>query len=163
MTDDRPLPEYGEYATPEQQAAAMGRAYVPPSSEPPTPEPTLPTANIARPTGYANRFFTVFLLGFGALNLFANVPGYVNLATTLKGFASASEMSLTVPASINAAGIPIVIANVVLYGLTVFLSVLAIRRGRASAYIPILGFFVFVAAVLIIISVVSPSFLTQLD
>lgn len=56
MTEDRPRPQYGEYATPEQQASAMGLPEpsssprgVPdsaPSSSPPTP----PVADGARPS-----------------------------------------------------------------------------------------------------------------
>ena len=171
MSDERPRPQYGEYATPEQQAAAMGQKYVPPAPapEPPAAEPTAAERATAQAypqaqTGYANRFLTIFLLGLGALNLFSSVPGYLSLASTLKSVMSVySTSSISVPASVNAAGVPILIANVVIYGLTVWLSALRMRRGRASVYIPILGFFVFALVFGILLAVYSPGYVSQLQ
>jgi len=165
MTDDRPRPEYGEYATPEQQAAAMGKKYVPPAPE---PDPqvlaaVLPQAYVARPQGYANRFITVFLLGLGALSLFSNIPNYLNLATAVKGAMAASLAStVQVPAAVNAAGIPVLIANVVIYAAAVLLSVFAIRRGRVSFYIPLVGFVVFSLVFGLIVGIYAPGYYTQL-
>ena len=65
------------------------------------------------------------------------------------------------PASLGAAGIPILITNVVLYAVTVVFSVLAMRRGRASFYIPMLGFVVFVIVASVIMAIVSPAFAAQ--
>lgn len=181
MTDERPRPQYGEYATPEQQAAAMGKKYVPPQPVAPTPpvaqqesahrdgtnsadrQGSAAGAYPGRQPGYANRFLTVFLLALGGLNLLTAVPGYLNLTSTFKAFMKAyGTAGITVPSSINGAGIPVIIANVVLYGLTVFLSALALRRGRASVYIPILGFLVFGLVVAILISIYAPGYLTEL-
>lgn len=165
MSDDLPRPQYGEYATPEQQAAAMGKPW-PPPPEPETLPATAEPANyrptyVTRQPGYANRFFTVFLLGFGALMLFGDIPIYTNFASALKGAYASSGYTVTVPASLGAAGIPILIANVVIYAVTVVFSVLAMRRGRASFYIPVVGFIVFVIAASVITVIVSPAFAAQ--
>jgi Family of unknown function (DUF6264) len=164
MTDDRPKPQYGEYATPEQQAAAMGHAYVPPAPEPPAAAPVQAPVYSGRPSGYANRFLTIFLLALGALSLFSNVPAYLNLATTVKGFMTASgASSVPVPSSINAAGVPILIANVVIYAATVLLSAFALRRGRPAAYIPVLGFLLFGIVGGILLAVYAPAYFSQLE
>ena len=165
MSDEIPRPQYGEYATPEQQAAAMGKPWPPPpepEAEPAAPEPAgYRPAYATRQPGYANRFFTVFLLGFGGLMLFGDIPIYTNFASALKGAYASSGYSITVPASLAAAGIPILITNVVLYAVTVVFSVLAMRRGRASFYIPVVGFIVFVIAASVITAIVSPAFAAQ--
>ena len=166
MSDDRPLPQYGEYATPEQQAAAMGRKYVAPEPEmdPAAPAQVLPQAYLARPPGYANRFLTVFLLGLGAVSLLGNIPTFFSLATALKGAATAAGVaSVTVPASANAAGIPILIANVVVYLAAVLLSIRALRRGRVSFYIPVAGFVIFVLVAWVIVAIYIPGYVAQLS
>ena len=168
MSDERPRPQYGEYATPEQQAAAMGKKYVPPAPEPVDgpPTPTNVSGGYARPyptrqPGYLNRFFTVFFLGLGGLMLFGDAPIYLNFASALRGAYESSGMSITVPSSINPAGIPLLIANVVLYAASVLFSVLALRRGRVAVYIPIVGFIVFAITAGIIVSAISPGFALQ--
>jgi hypothetical protein len=188
MTDDRPRPQYGEYATPEQQAAAMGLTYVPPgpgstTSEPapgaalgaapgsasgsttgaPTDRPVATPAYADRQPGYANRFFTVFLLGLGALTLLGDAPLYFNFASSLRTAYASMAPSVTVPASVGATGIPILMANIVIYAATVALSVFALRRGRVSFYIPILGFVVFVLSMSIILGIMAPSFISGLS
>jgi hypothetical protein len=166
MTDDRPMPEYGEYATPEQQAAAMGRVYVPPeqvAAEQAIAEHAMTQVTLARPPSYANRFFTVFLLGLGAVTLIEMIPIYFNYASLFKGQIALGLGSLTVPSSINGAGIPTLIANVVLYGASVVLSVLAIRRGRLSFYIPLAGAILFYLIAAILVTVYAPGLESQLQ
>ncbi|HEX4444716.1 MAG TPA: DUF6264 family protein [Galbitalea sp.] len=165
MTDDRPRPQYGEYATPEQQAEAMGHKYVPPAPEPTTPAPdtTVAPAYLNRQPGYANRFLTVFLLAIGALSLFSNVPAYLSLASTLRtAMAASGTSSASVPSSVNTAGVPILIANVVIYVATLLFSVVMMRRGRTSGYIPVVGFLLFVLVAAILLALYAPSFVTQL-
>ena len=166
MTDDRPAPEYGEYATPEQQAAAMGRVYVPPeqvAAEQAIGDSAMSQVTLARPPGYANRFFTMFLLAVGGLYLIEMIPTYFNYASVFKGQVALGLGSLTVPSSVNAAGVPTLIANVVLYGATVLLSVLTLRRGRVSFYIPIAGAVLFYLVAGILIYVYAPGLAQELQ
>lgn len=161
MTDERPRPQYGEYATPEQQAAAMGQTYVPPTPEPPAPTASAPdkALDYVRPTSYPGRFITVFLLVLGAFNLVTGVPAYLDLSKAFNASASEWGGSLPdLPSSVNAAGIPVLVANVVLYGLTVLWSVWAMRRGRPSAYIPIVGFFAFATVFFILLCAFAPGY-----
>lgn len=161
MTDDRPKPQYGEYATPEQQAAAMGHVYVPPTA----PEPATDVApDYPRQSSYVGRFVTIFLLALGGLNLVTGVPTYLDLTSTLRAAAEVSGTSLhNLPSSVNGAGIPIIIANVVIYALTVLWAMFALRRGRASVYIPIVGFFVFGLVLCVLLVLYAPGYFTALQ
>ena len=167
MTDDRPKPQYGEYATPEQQAAAMGRNYVPPAPSAPTPAPERPVdlaPDYPRQSSYLGRFLTIFLLALGGLNLITGVPTYLDLSSTLRAAAEVSGTSLhNLPSSVNGAGIPIIIANVVTYALTVIWAVFALRRGRASVYIPIVGFIVFGLVLCVLLVLFAPGYFTALQ
>jgi hypothetical protein len=166
MTDDRPRPEYGEYATPEQQAAAMGRVYISPAeaaAREQAAREAMAKVTIAQPTSYANRFFTVFLLGLGALTLIEQLTAYFNYASTWKGeLASTPFASLSVPSSVDSAGIPTLIANIVLYLATAVVSIVVLRRGHTSFYIPIVGAVVFSAVSLVLLSVYAPHFLPEI-
>lgn len=169
MTDDRPRPQYGEYATPEQQAAAMGRTGVPSSAQTPAPEPR-PDFSQSRPyaqqheaqqrTGtYAGRVITIFLLVVGGLNLATTVPTDLDLSKAMHDASSLYGSSLpSLPSSINGAGIPVLIANIVLYALTVLWAVWAIRKGRPSVHIPIVGFLVFALVVCVLLVLYAPGY-----
>jgi Family of unknown function (DUF6264) len=51
MSDERPRPQYGEYATPEQQAHAMGKRPIPPLRHlPEMPPPPDPAKRVVDPT-----------------------------------------------------------------------------------------------------------------
>ena len=165
MTDDRPRPQYGEYATPEQQAAAMGQAYVPPSAEPQRPNVPEPREYVQqRPGSYAGRVITIFLLVIGGLNLVTTVPTDLDLSKALEAASTAYGSSLpSLPSSINGAGIPVLIANIVLYLLTLLWAVWAMRRGRPAVYIPIVGFLVFAVVVCVILVLYAPGYFQGLS
>jgi hypothetical protein len=164
MSDDRSKPQYGEYATPEQQAAAMGRTYVPPPPPPPVEEQQVGVASgYPRQSSYVSRFVTIFLLALGGLNLITGVPTYLDLSNTLRDAAEVSGTSLhNLPSSVNGAGIPLIIANVVIYALTVVWAVFAIRRGRASVYIPIVGFLFFGVVLCVLLVLYAPGYFSAL-
>jgi hypothetical protein len=162
MTESRPLPEYGEYATPEEQAKAMGREYVAPVADPVSaPTAVAAEAPVAQ-EGYANRFFTVLFLAFGGFSLLTSAPSYLNLRSSFLLATKDFDTGVSVPKSIEGAGVWLLAANAAIYLATVLLSVWAIRTGRRSAYIPILGFIVFALTGGLIIGVFAPGFLNQL-
>lgn len=167
MTDDRPRPQYGEYATPEQQAAAMGRTYVPappPTATPASDRPAPLASDYPPQSSYLGRFVTLFLLALGGLNLVTGVPTYLDLSSTLRSAAEVSGKSLhNLPSSVNGAGIPIIIANVIIYALTVIWAMFALRHGRASVYIPIVGFFVFALVLCVLLVLYAPGYFTTLQ
>ncbi|HEX4057511.1 MAG TPA: DUF6264 family protein [Galbitalea sp.] len=167
MTDDRPRPEYGEYATPEQQAAAMGRPYISPVEHAATEQAAREAMSqvvVARPTGYANRFFTVFLLGLGILTLIERIPTYFSYASSFKGSLAATQFaSIKVPSSLDGAGVPTLIANIVLLVATAIVSIWVLRRGHASFYIPIIGAILFGIVGLVLVVLYAPTLLPQLS
>ena len=170
MADARPLPEYGEYATPEEQARAMGLSHVPtapvPSAALPAPDPNeliavTPVATVAR-TGFANRFFTIFLLGIGALALLRVIPSFLDFAATFRQAFKAMGYDVTVPASFGSVGIWLLIVNAVLYLATLVWAIWALRAGRRSAYIPVVGFALFLLVWTIVLYSVDPGLSAQL-
>ena len=165
MTDSRPRPEYGEYATPEEQARAMGRepvAATPAPQPPAAPVPPPATATAVR-AGSGNRFFTIFFLLIGLLELILGAPGFYNLPEFLKLGEKATGNSVPVPASLDGLGIWVIVLNVVIYLLTALWAISALRRGRYSAYIPIIGCLVFFIAWAVLINSIAPDFAAQLN
>jgi hypothetical protein len=161
MTDDRPRPEYGEYATPEQQAAAMGRAYIPP----PVPEtrvaiPVVPgspqpsAAEQLRLGGNAiDRFATIFQLGIGLVFL-AN-SDFFHLGEALNAASSELGVGTTVPTTIDHLGWLILTVNIVLYLATGALAYLRLRRGKLAFFVPVIGAAAFYAFLSILIGVLT--------
>ena len=68
-----------------------------------------------------------------------------------------------VPNVLVAVIISIIIANVVIYALTVVWAVFALRRGRASVYIPIVGFIVFGLVLCVLLVLYAPGYFSALQ
>lgn len=161
MSADRP--QYGEYASPEEQRARAGLppleqvptasapAPAPPAALPPQPRPQAG----ARPASRADRMVTAILLGIGLVNVVTSVPGFFNLSDSL----DQSLKMLGIDGSFSnfaAARIWGAIAAAVLiagYATTVWLSVRRIKRGRITWWLPLVGLVVTMIAVSICISV----------
>lgn len=159
---ERPRPQYGEYATPEEQRAriaALGGAAPHPdvaetaqvpaagsdarpggASRAPLPSPR-PTTTAARPTRLADRVITVALLAYGFVTVLGAIPQLVDFA----GFAqtwmdmAGIDASLADPTGGRAWGI----AAAVVYGagwlLTAALSWWSLSLRRLSWWIPLVG------------------------
>ncbi len=159
MTDSRPRPEYGEYATPEQQAAAMGRAYVPPPDpatrvvaevpvpgEAPQPNPFVLSGSLI------DRFVTVFQLGVGLVLLISS--DFFHFAENSNSFAEEAGISQRVSVGIDHYGWLLLGANIVLLLATFVWAYSTLRRGRLAFYIPFLGFVVFLGVVALTVAIV---------
>jgi hypothetical protein len=181
MTDDRPVPQYGEYATPEQQAAAMGRKYTPPPapetrvSVPGAPTPGQPGAGqpgSGQPGSgqqgsgqqapeqpfriggnLIDRFVSIFQLGIGLVLLLSS--DYFHLGENAN--TDLSEVGLTekIPVAIDHYGWLILGANIVLLLATIVWVYARLRRGRLAFYIPAVGYLAFSAFLGLLISVVQ--------
>lgn len=155
MSDERPRPQYGEYATPEQQERAANqnmpqRRFVGPPITP-TPPPPPVTAASAPPGLYSSskhpldRFATIFMLGIGAFFLLSSIASYVNFSGTLSaGYRQFGAGNFPEPALADRIGIILLIAHSVLYVLTALLTVRRLARGGIAFWIPLLGFVAFV-------------------
>ncbi|MEH3089773.1 MAG: DUF6264 family protein [Microbacterium arborescens] len=161
---ERPRPQYGEYATPEEQRAriaALGgtaphpdvaeTAVVPdaashgsaPNGGPARPHPATPrpTTAAARPTRLADRVISVALLAYGLVTVLGAIPQLIDFA----GFANTwmdmagIEGSLADPASGRAWGIAAAIFYSVGWLVTAVLTWWSLSRRRLSWWIPLVG------------------------
>ncbi|HUG50716.1 MAG TPA: DUF6264 family protein [Terrimesophilobacter sp.] len=168
MTEQRPRPQYGEYATPQVQAQAMGLptpAHAVPSVPPPVPD--------ARPadTGHrrqqTNLIVTVTLLALGLVNVGMSVGSYGNLGATIQTvYDTLGYGTYTSGALAASLGIVAIVVSVVVWLVTAAVSALLLRKHRVSWWVPLVGAtLVFVAiAIIMTVAVVSdPAFMTYLD
>jgi Family of unknown function (DUF6264) len=158
MTDPRPQPEYGEYATPEQQAAAMGKTYVPPSA-PETrvaapeesPDKETPASPFRLSGNLIDRFVTIFQLGIGVLLLLSS--DFFHLGENANVDLADLGISQRIPVAIDHYGWLLLSANIVLLLATFFWAYATLRRGRLAFYIPAVGYLAFSAVLGLAISV----------
>jgi hypothetical protein len=152
MTDDRARPQYGEYATPEQQAAAMGKLYVPPPAAetrvivPGAPGPGVAgsqgePASVRLGTNLIDRFVTIFQLGIGLIALVQT--DWFHFAANFNTLMPEVGISEKVPLSLDHYAWPILVANIVLLLATFAWAYTTLHRGRLAFYIPAVGYFVF--------------------
>jgi Family of unknown function (DUF6264) len=152
MTDDRPIPQYGEYATPQQQAAAMGRDYVP--AAPAEPAPPIPSTEPMPDAGHiVDRFVTVFQLGIGLVTLLSS--DYFHLSENANTLLQELGNSNRMPASLDHYAWLLLGANILILLLTIVWAYATLRRGKRAFYIPFVGYCAFsVVFAIIILSVV---------
>ncbi|WP_022879583.1 DUF6264 family protein [Microbacterium sp. B19] len=170
--DERPRPQYGEYATPEEQRARIRRPEVTESLEAgvaPAPEPSVAAAPAAapKPGPLADRFVTFGLLIYGFITVVSTIiqlldfPGYAERAAQLLGV----QATYT---ALNAGYVWGAIASVaygVGYLLTAWLTWRRLRRGRIAFWVPLVGFVAttVVASVCITIALTSdPAYFSSL-
>lgn len=143
--DERPRPQFGEYATPEAQRDAIKvpldhnedipvQSHVSPSSH-----ITVQDAPQAHPRASSgDRVATIALLGIGLITIFMTIPALVNLPEAMGpafiqlgiGTFTATEFALTL-------GWGALITESVLLILAGWLSLRALRRGKLAWWIPL--------------------------
>ncbi|MFC7789899.1 DUF6264 family protein [Microbacterium sp. MAHUQ-60] len=155
MSVDRP--QYGEYASPEEQRV---RAGLPPVEQGPAaaaPVPSGPQPVVRTPSAgtRAGRMITAMLLGIGLVNVLTSIPGFLDLSTTLDQTLKmlGMEGSFSNFAAAKTWGAIALVVMVVGYAATAWLSVRRIRRGRSSWWLPLVGFVVTMFVVSLCISV----------
>lgn len=165
MTDSRPRPQYGEYASPEEQAKAIGIPFQKSHARPkPTeqqvltehPAPTAPApvseehggaADVAeqdskeKTRGPRDTVLTVVLLGLGLAWVLLSIPGTSDLAGTLdRTYALQGYTGHYGPVALaSTLGLIINISSIVLWGVTCAVSIAVLRRHRRAFYIPVIG------------------------
>ena len=153
----RPRPQYGEYATPEEQRARIAGA----SGEAPHPDvaPTAtvavdtaatstgdlptprPTTTAARPTRTADRIITFALLAYGLFTVVGAIPQLVDFAgfTDTWMRTAGIDAALIDPAAGRAWGIAAAVVYSVGWLLTAVLSWWSLSARRVSWWIPLVG------------------------
>ncbi|WP_336645990.1 DUF6264 family protein [Microbacterium sp. USHLN186] len=156
-------PQYGEYATPEEQRARRG---LPPedaadAASVPTPTAPTPATPVGPPTTEAparpvGRLITFLLLGFGLFNVLSSIPQFLNMSDTLSGSMKMLGLDgeFTSYAAARTWGTVAVVILVVGYAATVWLSFRRLRAGRSSWWVPLVGFVVTMLLVSVCISIV---------
>lgn len=165
MNDDqRPKPQYGEYATPQEQAKAKGLTpppashYAPPLNptsvpSPNIPSPSVPLANVtptpygvptARTTPAAPRrwdlVLSVGLLAYGLLNVIAGFVQFSDLGQLINEIYAAQGIGKFTPTSLSSSlGIVVNLVNVVLWIGALLVTVRLLRRGKLAFYLPLIA------------------------
>ena len=152
-------PQYGEYATPEEVAAARGPLPAP------RPDP-VPNATIAAPppTGarvaardplQTNNIVTVLLLVFGIWNTVTSIPSYLDLGSVLsQGLATLGYGSFSFGNAAHVGGIVLLVISVLVLLAAVGVSLRLIRLHRRSVWVPIVAGALFAVATFVVMTVV---------
>jgi len=178
MSDERPRPQYGEYATPEEQARAAGQTYVPPPPPPVRPvtpvnaaaehqgdhDPTTPDVPIFNRARFIDRVVTNGLLIIGVFSFIQAFQGYLSFGTVLKATATSFKITDFEPAAgVDAVGRWLLVINIVLLVASIAVSVAVARRGHLTFYIPLVGFVLFSIVQGTMLYLSAPSLLTQIS
>ena len=162
MTDDRPRPQYGEYATPTQQAQASGEP-IPdlanPSSHATAPNSGVqPEVNMHQPPPYTGAALTpdgvtsvrrprrwdliisIALLVYGATGVLKGLIDRTDLNAAMRELYSRANLG-TYQAVDLATSLSHVIdfSNTVLIAITALLTIRRLRLGRIAFFIPLIG------------------------
>ncbi|MFJ6679051.1 DUF6264 family protein [Microbacterium sp. NPDC091382] len=144
MSDEpRPRPQYGEYATPEEQRAAIRKPVPEPVAavDPPHP-PTAPATTVAaRPTRTADRVITLALLGYGLITVISAIPQLVDFTEFAKTWMTVAGVEGEFTNTGQGALWGGIAATVFAVGwlLTAGFAWLSLARGRLSWWIPLVG------------------------
>jgi hypothetical protein len=163
-------PEYGEFASPEEQAAAAG---VQPHWDPPTlpasrSEPGAAAATTVAAPRRWDLTLTMVLIVLGTFATFNSFGGYADLAGTLNGLYKVYGYTGTVadPVLANRVGVAMNVVQVVALVLAVIVSARRLRAGRLAFPVPLIAALVAaVASVILVGSVLGsdPAFLEFLN
>jgi hypothetical protein len=172
--DARPRPQYGEYASPEEQRArirqpdvtwaletgeAVAEAPAAPAPAAPAPAPAASDAATAARPRLIDRIVTFALLVYGLLNVVAIVPalwGYVAYAQTMFDMLGV-EATLTDPEGAKPWGMAAALVQIFGWLITAGLSWARMRRGRLAWWIPLVGgiVFTFLSAALVVVPLMN--------
>ncbi|MFF0909919.1 DUF6264 family protein [Microbacterium sp. HMH0099] len=176
--DPRPRPQYGEYATPEEQQARIQRPEVTEALEAgqaPQPEKPAPVASAASPAAplgrgaRIDRGVTFGLLIYGLITVITTIPQLLDFPTTAETLAE--RMGATDTSFTNlGAGFVLGAVAAAIYGIgwlaTAALTWRRLKRGRISFWVPLAGFAVttFLASIVIMFALLGdPGFIASLS
>lgn len=170
MSDERPRPQFGEYASAEEQRARIQQpevterleAGVAPADAPSTPSTPSAPAGAAAPIGrrrLVDRIVAFALLGYGLVNVVAAAPSLVDYAAYMTSVFELMgvDAELGDPQAGRPWGIAAAIVLVGGWLLTAALTWANARRGRVSWWIPLVGGVVFslTAGILVMVPLMS--------
>ena len=142
--DVRPRPQYGEYASPEEQRARIQRPEVTESLEAgvaPAPEASEASAAAVTPGPLVDRIVTFGLLTFGFVNVVLGIAQRLDFPAFANGMARSFGVSVSYTAS-TAGFLWSTVASVILgvgFLITAWLTWRRLRRGRIAFWVPLVG------------------------
>jgi hypothetical protein len=143
MSDSRPAPQYGEYATPEEVAALRGEApsLPPPPNSDPAPRPAA-VREPARGSTWRrlDRPITIALIVFGVLNLLQYAGALLDFEYFLERATEGTileDVDFTDVARVG--GIVLFVLCLVLVVASGAIAVLLLRRGRVAFWVPLVA------------------------
>lgn len=175
MTDERPRPQFGEYATREEQLAHI-KAPTPEQLDPSTAD-VAPSAAVAGPLSLKspapadlaalaerrrqfNIFASVAFIAFGLFEVVANVPTFLSMSVLINAQLSAfgSDRGVTIDTypltDVSVlAGYALIALWIVLWLASALWSWSRIRRGKNAVWVPILAGVIANLAVGIVVTV----------
>lgn len=165
----RPRPQYGEYATPQDQAQAIA------GSHPPLPEALVghpsvaavrpPSAPVVSRTKYRrwDLVLTAVLLGYGAVNVLSQLFLDSNLTSVLRQIYSTQGIGEYSPTSLaTTLAIVLNVITALLFVATLLVTMAQLHRGRIAFYIPLIGGAIALILAIVFVSVLlagDPTFL----
>jgi hypothetical protein len=171
----RPRPQYGEYASPEEQRARIQQP-APEWQQPTTPQAPVvtdapgagipsPALQDARPVGApprprtVDRVVTIGLLVYGLFNVVTSIPSFLDYGAYADTMFTVLGLDVTLadPAAGRPYGIAAAIVLATGWLATALVSVWSLRRGRMTWWIPLSAgiVFTFVTGVLLAIPLMS--------
>lgn len=164
MSDSRPTPQYGEYATPEEVAALRGvpleevqPAVVVRAPGPPRPAaPDAPTAATRIGFRRYDRAVTIAMLVFGALNSLQYAGPLLDFETFLEvATVGTPTESIDFGDAARVGGLVLFGVSLVLFVVAVAASILLMRRRKLAFWVPLTaGALVAVTWVVVIVAIV---------
>ena len=147
MSDERPQPEYGEYASESEQASAIERSGAPrpkpaPPSVPATASARRGSAQVPVRTtaNAANRIITIFLLSFGLVYVIGGAESFLSLGASMERLFGQLGIGTYTPTSLTTViGIVILVSQGIIWLITAGWSYVRMSRGRVSWWIPVAG------------------------
>ena len=141
MSDSRPAPRYGEYATPDEVAALRGETMSPP----PVTAPGAPPSAAREPARGStwrrlDRPITVALLAFGVLNLLQYAGALLDFEYFLEVATEGTildDVDFTDAARVG--GVVLFVVSLALVLVSGAIAVLLLRRGRVAFWVPLVA------------------------
>ncbi|GAB3607296.1 hypothetical protein GCM10027413_27050 [Conyzicola nivalis] len=143
MSDQRERPQYGEYASVDEQVAAGGFRV---EHEQPAAAPLAPPLATTRVPGAPptprpwDLALTVTFLVFGAYSVASSVPSLLDFGATLdqmyalSGYGDYTELELA-----HSIGIAILVSQSVLFVVTVIVTLIRLRARKLAFFVPLIG------------------------
>jgi hypothetical protein len=140
MSDSRPAPQYGEYATPEEVAALRGETASPPPADPGPPHAAAQEPARGSTWRRLDRPITIALIAFGVLNLLQYAGALLDFDYFLDVATRETildDVDFTEAARVG--GIVLFVVCLALVLASGAIAVLLLRRGRVAFWVPLVA------------------------